>query len=153
MGATDDARDNPPSLLSDFRLVDTSSAVLEKVRAGHGGAFPDCTHDCTVWSILSLREAATKSMSDPDVGRSTVSSYSRAEATHVSPDNSGNIQSPSNHPFLMKQTTGPLITTVYQRQLPAGRPRIPDSLVACTGHIAETFRRHSNVVIPVGTRT
>ena len=37
-------------------------------------------------------------MSDSDVGRSTVSSSSRAEATHVSPDNSGSksesIESP-----------------------------------------------------------
>ena len=61
--------------------------------------------------------------------------------------------SPSNHPFLMKQTAGPLIMNVYQRRLPAGRSRIPDSPVACTGHIAETFRRHSHVVIPVGIRT
>ena len=37
-------------------------------------------------------------LSDPDVGKSTVSSSSSAEATHVSPDNSGNksesIESP-----------------------------------------------------------
>ena len=32
MGATDDARDDPPSLFSDFRLVVASNAVLEKVR-------------------------------------------------------------------------------------------------------------------------
>ena len=139
MGATDDARDDLPSLMS----------VLESpAQAGHGGAFTDCTQDRTVWSILSLREAATKSMSDPDVGRSTVSSSSSAEATHVSPDNSGNKSESIESPILMKQTAGPLITTVYQRQLPAGRPRIPDSPVACTGRIAETFRRHSNVVIP-----
>ena len=61
--------------------------------------------------------------------------------------------SPSNHPFLMKQTAGELIATVYQPRLPADRPRIPDSPVAYTDHIAETFRRHSNVVIPVRTRT
>ena len=32
MGATDDAKDDPPSLFSDFRLVVTSSVVPEKVR-------------------------------------------------------------------------------------------------------------------------
>ena len=62
--------------------------------------------------------------------------------------------SPSNHPFLMKQMAGQLIATVYQLRLPADRPRIPGSPVAYTDHIAETFkRRHSNVVIPVVTRT
>ena len=32
MGVTDDARDDPPSLFSDFRLVVASSVVPEKVR-------------------------------------------------------------------------------------------------------------------------
>ena len=77
-------------------------------------------------------------MSDPDVGRSTVSSSSSAEATHVSPDNSGNKL---NHQFLMKQTAGPLITTVYQRQL-------PDSPVACSryqrANIPSSFLKFCN---------
>ena len=56
---------------------------------------PDCNHDRTIPSVLSSREAAIKSMSDPAVGRSAVSSSS---TTHVYPDNSGNksasIESP-----------------------------------------------------------
>ena len=67
-------------------------------QAGHGGAFPDSTHDRTIWSIWSSHVAVTKSMSAPTVGRSHVSFSMRAEATHVSPDNSGNksesIESP-----------------------------------------------------------
>ena len=67
-------------------------------QSGHGGAFPDSTHDLTVWSIWSSCVAVTKSMSAPTVGMSHVSSSMRAEATQVSPDNSGSksesIESP-----------------------------------------------------------
>ena len=56
---------------------------------------------------------------------------------------------PLNHPFHMKQMAGPSITTVSLRQLLADRQQIPDSPVAGTGHIAETFRRHLRVVTPV----
>ena len=59
MGATDDARDDPPSLLSDFRLVVASSGVLEKGR--HKPATAEHFHivptTVTVCSILSSREA------------------------------------------------------------------------------------------------
>ena len=59
---------------------------------------------------------------------------------------------PLNLPFRMKRTAGPSITTVSLRRLLADRPQIPDSPVAGTGHIAETFRRHSHVMTPVDIR-
>ena len=56
-----------------------------------GGTLPDCSHDRTVMRVLSSREAAIKSIS-------AVSSSSSAEATHLSPDSSGDksasIESP-----------------------------------------------------------
>ena len=95
MGATDDARDDPPSLLSDFRLVVASSAVLEKVRHKPATAeqfqiVPTTVPFGVFCPYVKLRLNRCL--------RSTVSSSSRAEATHVSPDNSGNksesIESP-----------------------------------------------------------
>ena len=59
---------------------------------------------------------------------------------------------PLNLPFLMKRTAGLSIMTLSLCRLPADRPHIPDSLVAGTGHIAETFRRHLRVVTPVDIR-
>ena len=59
---------------------------------------------------------------------------------------------PLNHPFQMTRTAGPLITTVSLHQLLADRQQRPDSPVAGTGHIAETFRRHLRAVTPVDIR-
>ena len=139
MGATDDAKDDPPSLFSDFRLVVANSVVPATFR--HKPATGE--H----FQILPMTvpfgvfcEVVTKSMSDPAVGRSTVSSSRSAEATHVSPDNSGNksesIESPISDEANGWSTNSDCV-----------------SASTCTDHIAETFRRHSNVVIPVGTQT
>ena len=114
------------------------SSGASLAQAGHGGAFPDSTHDRTVCNILSSHVAVTNYLSTPTVGRSHVSAKS-ADATHVSPDNSGN-------------KADQLITTVCQPRPSANRPRKPGSPDAYTDHIAETFRQHSNVKIPVGIR-
>ena len=75
-----------------------------------------------------------------------MSSSSSAEATYVSPDNSGNksesIESPISDEANGWSTNNDCVSA-----------SAADSPVACTGHIAETFRRHSHVVIPVGNRT